>query len=306
LFWYRMILEKSKSLTDHDAERAAIYSQLGWACILVGQHREGRTAAEAAMSLAKKSNKAKTVVFACCTQTLASVFLGDLATAQNAAMEGETLARKQGLKEELALILSARAQMIYFTTRDGIQAKVYLDESIRLSLEVGYRWETAFQIFGEARLAANLGDMDTARIKFNEGADIARRMGNNRMVHSNRSELAHALRENGLLDEAYKIYKEVIPGWKELGHRAAIAHELECIGYILTRKEEPQRAVRLVSAAQAIRKVIDMPRTTLEDSEYEKEMNTLHKMLGEEEFKAHWNTGAELSMEAAILMAMKE
>lgn len=86
----------------------------------------------------------------------------------------------------------------------------------------------------------------------------------------------------------------------------AIAHELECIGYILFRKEEPQRAVSLISAAQTIRKVINMPRTTLEDSEYEKELNTLHKVLGEERFQAHWNTGAELSMEAAILMAMKE
>jgi tetratricopeptide (TPR) repeat protein len=305
LSWHRMILQKSESLTSHDAERAAIYSQMGWASILVGQHRDGRTAAETAILLAKKSNNDSIVIFSCCTIALASAFLGDHVTAQNAIMEGEALAREKELKEELTLVTSAHGQMIYFTTREVDKAKAYLDEAIRLSVDVGYRWETAFLTFGQARLAANIGDMQTARAKFNEGADIARRMGNKRMVYSNRSELAHALRENGILDEAYEIYKEVIPGWKDLGHRAAVAHELECIGYILTRKEEPERAVRLVSAAQAIRKVIDMPRTKIEDSEFEKELNTLRGMLGEEEFQVQWVNGGSLSMDEAIQLAVR-
>jgi predicted ATPase/class 3 adenylate cyclase len=306
LLWYKTILQKSESLTGYDRQRGAIYSIMGWASILLGQHRDGRAAAETAIALAKASNDVKTVVFACCTRTLASVFLGDLATAQSSILEGEMLARASDLKEELALVVTTRAQMIYFTTRDGTKSKVYLDEAMQLSRVIGYRWETAFQTFGGARLAASLGDMNTARTKFNEGAEIAHQMGNRRMVYSNRSELAHALRENGSLDEAYEIYKEVLPGWKDLGHRAAVAHELECIGYILTRKEEPERAVRLISAAQAIRKLIDMPRTSFEEIEYEKELSTLKGILGEAAFQEQWLTGERLSMEAAIEIAMKE
>jgi tetratricopeptide (TPR) repeat protein len=279
---------------------------LGWASILVGQHRDGRAAAEAAIALAKKSNNPGTVVFACCTRTLASVFLGDLTTAQDAMLEGETLARERGLKDELALVFSTHAQMIYFSTRDGVQAKVYLDEAIRLSLEVGYRWETAFSIFGQGRLAANLGDMDTARAKFNEGADIARHMGNKRMVYTNRSELAHALRENGSLNEAYEIYQEVIPGWKDLGHRAALAHELECIGYILWRREEPERGVRLLSAAQTIRHSIGAPRTAFEEIEYEKEIAAVRGLLGDTEFQKLWSAGSLLLMDEAIQIALEK
>lgn len=306
LFWYKVILQKSESLADHEAERARIYSLMGWSSILVGQHREGRAAAETAASLARKSNQDSTVIFSCCTIALASTFLGDLTTAQNAILEGERLAREKGLKQELTLVTSAHGQMIYFTSRDVDLAKTYLDEAVRLSVEVGYRWETAFLTFGQARLAANLGDMVTARVKFNEGADIAQRMGNKRMVYSNRSELAHALREHGFLDEAYTIYKEVIPGWKDLGHRAALAHELECIGYILIRKEEPERAVWLLSAAQTIRKMIDVPRTPMEDVEYEKELSMLRGMLGDEKFQAQWVHGGSLSMDKAIETAMKE
>jgi tetratricopeptide (TPR) repeat protein len=221
-------------------------------------------------------------------------------------MEGETLARAKGLKEELTLATSAHGQMIYFTTRDVDMAKAYLDEAVRLSVEVGYRWETAFLTFGQARLAASLGDMETARVKFNEGGDIAQRMGNKRMVYSNRSELAHTLREHGVLDEAYEIYKEVIPGWKDLGHRAAVAHELECIAYILSRKEEPDRAVRLLSAAQVIRRTIETPRTNLEEGEYGKEVTTLRGMLGEEGFQKQWDKGKSLSMNEAIKIAIQE
>lgn len=305
-YWYDIILQKSETLPEHDAERAAIYSLLGWSSILVGQHRDGRAAAEIAISLAKKSEQYSTIIFACCTIALASTFLGDFTAAQNAITEGERLAKEKNLKEELTLVTSAHAQMIYYTSRDVVMAKTYLDAAVHLSVEVGYRWETAFLTFGQARLASSLGDMVTARAKFNEGSDIARRLGNNRMVYSNRSELAHALREHGSLDEAYEIYKEVIPGWKHLGHRAAVARELECIGYILTRKEEPERAVCLISAAQVIRKMIDMPRTKLEDMEHEKELNTLHEMVGEEKFQTQWANGERLSMDEAIEMAMKE
>jgi tetratricopeptide (TPR) repeat protein len=305
LFWYKTILQRSETLPDYDAERASIYSIMGWTSILVGQHREGRAAAETAISLAKKFNLDSTIIFSYSTIALASAFLGDLTVAQNAITEGEALARAKGLKEELVLAVSAHAQMIYFTSRDMVKAKVYLDEAIQLSREVGYRWETAFIIFGQARLAASLGDIDTARLKFNEGSEIARRMGNKRMIYSNRSELAHALRENGKLDEAYAIYTEVIPGWKDLGHRAAVAHELECIGYILTRKEEPERAIQLLSAAQTIRNVINAPRTNFEDMEYGKELTELRRMLGADDFQKQWVNGEQLTMDEAIQLAMR-
>ncbi len=304
LSWYHIILQTSEGLPGLDEQRASIYSLLGWTSILVGQHREGRAAAQTAIAIAKEVHAKKIQVFGSCTVALASVFLGDIQAADQLLEEVEVMAREQGLKEELALVVSTRAQAIYFSTHDGLKAKRYLDESIELVREVGYRWETAFQIFGQGRLAAALGDIETARMKFNEGIEIARRVGNNRMVYSNRSELAHVLREHGQLDEALTIYQEIIPGWKELGHRAALAHELECVGYIYSRKEEPEKAILLVGAAQTIRNAIDMPRTRMEEMEYEKELSTVKAMLGEDKFQAHWKKGTDLSVEQAIHLAL--
>jgi hypothetical protein len=82
-----------------------------------------------------------------------------------------------------------------------------------------------------------------------------------------------------------------------------VAHELECIAYILTRKEEPERAAILLSAAQEIRKMIDTPRINAEEMEYEKEVNTLREMLGDE-FAKRWDEGRELTIDKAIELAI--
>jgi hypothetical protein len=181
-----------------------------------------------------------------------------------------------------------------------------MEESLRLSREVGYAWTDYFQAFAQARLAAALGDMQTARVKFHEGVVFSQQMGNRRMLYTNRSEFAHALREHGQLDEAYEIYKEVIPGWNELGHRAALAHELECIAYILSRKEDAKRSALLLGAANAIRRSIDTPRTNFEEHEYNGEISRIKASLRQDEFQVNWEQGEHLSIDEAIAIATGE
>ena len=140
---------------------------------------------------------------------------------------------------------------------------------------------------------------------FRESGEIARKMGNKRIVYSSQSELAHVLREHGQLDEPLGIYRDLLPKWKDLGHRAAVAHELECIAYILTQKEEPERAASLLGTAQEIRRVIDTPRTSNEEVEYEGEVNALREMLGESGLRKKWDEGRSMTMEQAIQLAIE-
>jgi hypothetical protein len=134
---------------------------------------------------------------------------------------------------------------------------------------------------------------------------MAAKLGNKRVAYMSQSELAHVLRNNGELDEPLGIYKDLLPRWKDLGHRAAVAHELECIAYILTRKEEPERAAILLGAAQEIRRVIDTPRTNNEEGEYEKELVMLREMLGEENAERKWNEGCGLTIDQAMELALE-
>ncbi len=305
IFWCQTILEKTKSLPGVDAERARVYTVLGWMSVTSGEHKSGRAAAEEAVALGKKTNNAAALARAYGILALTSIFLGDFSTAHLAAVEGESLAREQGRKSELALILSIRAQMEYFSRNNLAQSKAYLDEAAQLAREEGYRWASSFLAIGMAHTAAILGDIETARAGFRESGEIAKKMGNKRIYYSSQSELAHVLRAHGEFDEPLAIYKDLLPKWRDLGHRAAVAHELECIAYILIRKEQPERAATLLGAAEALRTLIDSLMTNAEQEEYKKEIAAFRAGMSDVEFEKYWNQGRAMAMDQAIELALE-
>jgi predicted ATPase/class 3 adenylate cyclase len=299
------LLKQTETLPDLDRERGSVYALLGWNSITVGDHKTGRAAAEASLALAIKVNDRKTHARACSVLALSSIFLGDFPTAQAAVLEGETIARQDGLMGELGLILSIRAQTTYFGEGDIVKTKAYLEESDSLGRDAGYRWTTSMSAFGLARVAAAIGDLETARTKFLESAEIANEFGNKRIVYSSQSELAHVLREHGEINEPLNIYRELLPKWKDLGHRAAVAHELECIGFIFSKKGNTQRAAQLLGAAEVLRAAIDSSMTPMERAEYEQEISALHSRMNDVDFEKAWNEGRAMTMDGAIENARK-
>jgi tetratricopeptide (TPR) repeat protein len=159
--------------------------------------------------------------------------------------------------------------------------------------------------FGFARLSGLLGDIEKARTLFKQSAETAQRTGNMRVVYSCHSELAHVLRRHGEIDEALELYAEVLPKWKELGHRSAVAHELECIAFILGQKDRAERALTLLAAADALRLAIDSTMTKPERGEYDQVIFELHTHVDESKFKQFWDAGHSMNMEQAIQYALE-
>ncbi len=303
--WCRVILERSESLEGVDLDRARVYALWGWTAITTGNHKEGRAVAWAGLELARKVDDKQSIVRLLVVLGLSTLYIGDFSASLTTIAEGITLARQMGFKGELAMALTAHAQASFHANQDLTTIGEKLEEAMKLANEAGFQWVSAMSAYGVGRMAGYMGELDVARAHMNRGVELSKQMGNKRMVYSSRSELAHILREHGLLDEAYEIYKEALPGWKDLGHRAAIAHELECIAYILIRREEPDRAARLFGAAENLREIIDTEMTSIERKEYEKEVAALRDMLGENEFKRTWGEGRALTMEQAIHLAVQ-
>jgi len=301
-----VLLTRTEMMPNLERERAGVYALLGWNATTTGDHKTGRAAAEASVEMAKKVNDMKTLVRAYSVLALSSIFLGDFTTAQKAAMEGESIARQHGFTGELGLIISIRAQIMYFVDRDVTRIKAYLEESESIGKNAGYRWTTSMSTFGLGRVAAAIGDLETARAKFLESANIANGFGNKRIIYSSHSELAHILREHGEIDEPLEIYRELLPKWKDLGHRAAVAHELECIAFILSKKGDTQRSAQLLGAAEALRETIDSVMTTLEQAEYEREVSTLRAKMNAVDLKKAWNDGRRMTMDKAIENALSD
>ena len=302
--WCQLILEKTKPLSSMAGERAKVYGVFGWNSIVIGDHTTGRHAAEAGIELARKIDDKQTMGRLFGLLALACMFQGDFPASENALTEAEAIVRQAGMLEQLATILTTRAQLAFVGYRDLEKAKRYLDEAVLLSATLHNEWATAMSLFGMAHVAGVMGDLDTARAKFMASANLARKMGNKRQMYSCYSELAHILRENSELDEPLGIYLDLLPKWRDLGHRAAVAHELECIAYILSKKDAAQRAVTILGAADSLRRMIGSSPTPIERSEYEREIMALREKLDATTFEQAWAEGQRLSMDEAVAAAV--
>ena len=115
-----------------------------------------------------------------------------------------------------------------------------------------------------------------------------------------RSELAHLERRHGHFAQAKSLYRETIRAWQKIGHRAAIAHELECLAFVAKAQEEAEHAARLLGAAEALRESIDIPMRPIEHLEYDREVSDLRTNMDEAAFVNAWAEGRALTMEQAI------
>jgi hypothetical protein len=81
---------------------------------------------------------------------------------------------------------------------------------------------------------------------------------------------------------------------------------LECLAFIAKAIERPDKAARLLGAAEALRQKINMDMTPPEREEYEKEVADLKANMDEKEFASLWSEGRSTTMDEAIAFALEE
>ena len=92
-----------------------------------------------------------------------------------------------------------------------------------------------------------------------------------------------------------------------LRHRAAVAHELECIASILSRQNQFYlRAAKILGTADSLRRLIESMPTPVERAEYDKEVASMREKTGEAEFEKAWEQGQGPTMDEAIRLATQE
>jgi predicted ATPase/class 3 adenylate cyclase len=146
---------------------------------------------------------------------------------------------------------------------------------------------------------------DTAKGLFKEALEVFNQLRIKNFQLVARSELGHIARKTGDLSGAKSIYRETITGWQDVGNRGAIAHQLECFASIAITAEEPQRALKLFGAAEALRKRSNAPMTDSERVEYNHTIEQVRSLFEESNFKLLWAEGQSMTMEQAIEFALE-
>jgi hypothetical protein len=219
--------------------------------------------------------------------------------------EALAAARESGDKHALALPLSLYGQASAMTNTDSNIAQEYVAEGAVLMQQAGNSWAATMVVLSIAMTAKFRGDYREARLQFAACEPRFRALGDRHRINMVKSELAHIDRYEGHYPQAEAVYRETIKEWQRLGHRAAVAHQLECLASVAKVQEQGQRAATLFGAAQALREKINISMTPSERVEYDREIADLRQGLDERVFDSSCAAGRAMSMDQAIAFALE-
>jgi hypothetical protein len=270
-----------------------------------GDNMRGIPLAQKAVALARQAGDQRLLALALGFQASSTLFVGRYAEAEPILQEALAAARASGDMTLAGMPMSMLGQSIASRNPTSPEAQAYMTEGSALMAESGDRWVAAMSQLGMAMGAKARGDHNEARLRFSSIGPLFQELGDRHRLNMVRSELAHLDRYEGNLDKAEAAYRETILQWRRLGHRAAIAHQLESFAFIALRREDGQRAARLYGASEALREVIGIAMTPSEKIEYDAEIARLRAGMDEGLLAAAWSEGRAMTLEQAIACAME-
>ena len=235
----------------------------------------------------------------------ARLFEGEYEAAQAQIDEAVAICRAAGEKFGLGLSLGMMAQVEMIINHNMKAAEEYERQAMELTSEMAGTWTGLMLYFGTGRGAMFRGDYAIARERFAYCLPLFIEMKDEHRANMIHSELAHMDRYEGNIQKALARYRQSIVVWQKLGHRAAVAHQLECFAYLAKAQEEPERALLLLGAAESLRERINIHMQPHERHEYEREVSDLRAGISEQQFRVLWGRGRALTIDEAVELALR-
>ncbi len=186
---------------------------------------------------------------------------------------------------------------------DPVAGASLLQRGVEAAPRSGSPYAVGAVSISQGRMLGRRGETDAAVAAFEIAIQRFLEIGDERFALGARSDLAHALRRGGRIDAARAVYHETIGGWIQLGHKGAVANQLENLAYADIEQGNPDRAVRLLGAADAMREAASARRPFTEEPEQAAYLERLRAELGSAAFDAAWAAGRCLSQSEAVALA---
>ena len=282
-------------------EGARLWGMSGRAPVALGWAQE-------ATRLADSSGDAAARVTAMAGLAIATVFSGragpDGTDVRPLFEGGADLAEEIGDWWLLALAAGFAGASLGSFDPDGGEA--LMQRGIEAARRSGSPYTIGAVSMAQGRMLGRQGKTDAAVAAFGVAIERFMELGDERFVLASRSDMAHALRRGGRLEDALGLYRETIAGWVHLGHKGAVANQLENIAYVDSERGRTELAVRLLGAADALREAADARMAFDEEPEYVASLERLRAALMPAVFENAWATGRELSQADAVALAVAD
>ena len=226
--------------------------------------------------------------------------------APEAAYEGLSIFTKE-IHDAWGLSMAYQNMIRISIANDNVEQKQeYLSKLKEQLREVPLSFQAGLFFLGMGMGESMQGNYQEATQFFEDGLKIFKRLRNKNFQTALTSELGHIARHTGDINRARQIYTKTLNDWQDLGNRAAMAHQLECFGFLALADEEPQRTIQLFGAAEALRERSNSSMTVYEQVEYSEAIARLHTMLTPAQFASLWAEGRSMTLEQAIQFALND
>ncbi len=270
----------------------------------LGDNAGAKRVAEESVALYRDSQDGSGLAFALVVLAYPLEFLGERARAEEVLQESYAIARSEGDVYVMCRALNRLARVIVDLYQDLDLSQGYLEESIRLAREGGLRSQEAQAMEILGLIAARRGDFEAARAHYKESLRAYEEIGATFNVTLEETNLAHLERQLGKYEAALDYYRETIVAFRDIGQRGAVAHQLECFGFIALAQNQVERALKLFAAANSLRETSGTPMTPDEQVYFDAQLARLHENLDSKKFASIWAQAGALTMEQAIDLAL--
>jgi predicted ATPase/class 3 adenylate cyclase len=270
-----------------------------------GDNQRAAESAARAAGLAREVGDKRALALVLAFQASSLMFIGGGDAVVPLLEEAMAAGRQSGDKLAAGLPMGMYAQAAAMVGGATEQSRELGEQGLALMQESGDRWAATMALLSMAMVAKFRGDFPEARARFSAAEPLFRDLGDRHRINMVKSELAHIDRYEGSNAKAEAAYRETIREWKRLGHRAAIAHQLESFGYLALAHQDAARAGRLFAAAEALREATGIAMTPLERKEYDGAVAAVRAAVTESAFTSAWAQGRAMSMDQAIAYALE-
>jgi predicted ATPase/class 3 adenylate cyclase len=271
----------------------------------LGDNANAKRVAEESVALYRQSQDRRGLSFALVVLAYPLEFLGERVRAEAALQESYSIARDEGDVYVICRSLNMWARVMLDLHHDLDLSQRYVEESYRLAREAGLHSQEAqaSEILGT--IAIHRTDYDEARAHFKESVRVYQEIGAMFNVILEKSNLAHLDRKLGNYASALEYYGVTIVAFRDIGQTGAVAHQLECFGFIALAQDQNERALQLFAAATALREKASTPMTPDEQVYFDGQLSDLREKLDSTAYESIWSAGYALSMEQAIQTALE-
>jgi len=187
---------------------------------------------------------------------------------------------------------------------DAERSRKNFEESLALKRKLGDSQGIAILLTNLGDLALHDGDYASARDYYGESLTMRRELGDRQGIGIVLASLSRAAQEDGQSEAAKAMAAESLEIFADLGDRESLTVVLESVADLALTDGSPARALRLRSAAEALREVIGAPLPPPSEGWRDRAYEEAAKALGQEATSAAVAAGRRLDAEAAVAEAL--